>query len=390
MSQFTLQAADQSSSQLLTLPAELRVKILRYLLCNDSTLYSRRLAELKGCKTSQYASEYLYRSAQILCVCQQLFEEGFPIMYDENRLGIDFKLDTMSNDAFLCRVFDFAFLVPYRMDEIEHSTGALDLRNYVRKARSFPSAAHLVLLSAVSKFQVYEIHIEYENREHAFTAFHLLCNLVKGKSVHIKFVYIGQLSQYVTQNKQSPAMVFSSRTDVGRTARILDCASIRIWGLGCHKCAEAKDHAYNWCSHRLKCWNIAERPASYGDCFTDYLNLSQNILQNLPILMLRGRISTFGIEYKNKLQELRENVMDYDFGMFDENSDVILDHARTWIETWAEQESEDLRVRLEAVQDYRALAKRVLNPTGDYYLSDIRLQEPSMNTVHTRSRAFPR
>lgn len=85
----------QSASTLMTLPAELRLKILRMLLKKGDVLASFR--QYLGADEQPYTEEHQQRysknvlslSAQIVVCCQMLHEESLAILYKENTVSIE-------------------------------------------------------------------------------------------------------------------------------------------------------------------------------------------------------------------------------------------------------------------------------------------------------------
>lgn len=90
-STFTLHCADQSLSTLLNLPTEIRLIILRDLLARANQVHPLfSCCHIRGI-TSQIISNYHENascSSQLLRTCQQLYAEGYNILYEENTLCI--------------------------------------------------------------------------------------------------------------------------------------------------------------------------------------------------------------------------------------------------------------------------------------------------------------
>lgn len=84
---FALAPADQKTSKLLQLPAEVRTMILRELLVSNEPLPARRL-ESEGKDEHGAQTETSKLHIAVLCACQMLCKEGYPVLYNENVLTI--------------------------------------------------------------------------------------------------------------------------------------------------------------------------------------------------------------------------------------------------------------------------------------------------------------
>lgn len=187
MKRFQLWRSPQSQSPLLDLPAELRVKILRYVLRKEGPITSLKEVQVNSHPDSNFHEIYdanAMLSAQILRTCQQLHEEAEQILYKENILFICYNGNRFGSRGpdDLCHNLDFS--INLSASRIEELSGTfVTIQDYFVGRESTMGPYTVSRYSQLMKFQHYRLKICYSCRESILTACRVLQPLLLDKDV---------------------------------------------------------------------------------------------------------------------------------------------------------------------------------------------------------------
>lgn len=218
-SSFTKPVDSQTSSRLIALPAELRLKILRTLLkvgkmpnCNDLlSNYDKKKKEMTTSRTLErddspesrqlrddaltaYNNAYSF-SSQILRTCQTLYTEGSSVLYNENELAIviddGFQADWRTNRrGYAYSALDAAFNdahSPSLYDDAPLIRDVVRYRPTSAEARAWFHEDHTDYYEcAFLRFRKVEVHLRNAN-PYLFEVCRALRGLLLGKEVNLYF-----------------------------------------------------------------------------------------------------------------------------------------------------------------------------------------------------------
>ena len=227
----------QSDSALLLLPAELRLIILRLLLCNGPIVSKSQFA----------AEEYeksIQRSAQILRTCRLLHHEGTSVLYRENTLAIKFKRPWDSDDWY-CHILDMFAWLPFQITEIEdypELTRYLDAKllkgRFGWKSASEDDKRFRDNYDIFARFQRYCVDVPTRSVENILVACRLLRRLLSGKDVVLKILPWKASPFELAYMPRPPPCTEENMLVWAQAARCLRCASIDFEGISNDKTQE--------------------------------------------------------------------------------------------------------------------------------------------------------
>lgn len=153
---FSSPAKDQKPSNLLQLPTEIRLKILRNSLKQKGRICNYHEYQEKSKRRrrshSDFVEEIFNLSAQIMQCCQQLYEEGRNVLYGENTLSISI----VSQRAYSIRypkiyIFDAALPIPKGSPRDLRDAWVFDEVDFARSVKWLGDASPKTLILSFSK-----------------------------------------------------------------------------------------------------------------------------------------------------------------------------------------------------------------------------------------------
>jgi len=193
---FLLARNPQTSSCLIQLPAELRIKVLRLLLRSPNPLTDLEEfgMESDGPDMTGY-EQGIELSAQLLLCCQQLHSEGHQILYGENTLYIHFEWrNRIRPNLFYCDILGATTEIPEKMEYLNGFDDSLRYQadDYARNGDCSyddrDSARQLAkMLPTIEKFQHFLDYLEVFDQEHLSIGCRVLQQLLFEKDVVFVF-----------------------------------------------------------------------------------------------------------------------------------------------------------------------------------------------------------
>ncbi|KAK5084685.1 hypothetical protein LTR05_005763 [Lithohypha guttulata] len=336
---FERQTDPQGQSDLLQLPGELRLKVLRYLLkSKDGRI--RSYDESKLCSTNgrfprkRYNKE-LPGSAQLLRTCQKLFWEGRDVLYTENTLSIFIWGDPWSR-ALKCGVLGLQveFHRPHQETYYDLLWNALDYNP------DDMSQLLRVYDETLACFQRLEIKMdELNDHEDCFIACRVLKNNLLGKDVTIDLdTAKGNFEEHHCGLEDGLLSGF----------KFLRCNSI---------------HFKNYKVHTELVAQI-ESEIPVNDTYRSWWNLEHGVFDDLPVNEERAP-EQFSEVYITEIEDLFDAAVHYDLHNFNTQRSQILKLAIKRNEQEVERRCgflDDLKNRINT--DFGALNKEISDPSN--------------------------
>lgn len=352
---FTNPQADQASSRLFQLPAEIRQKVLRQLLVHDTaigTLNSITKDWPADEKAWKVFGEYCSLSAQFLRTCQKSHDESINILYQENVLSIE--VEGVSSGEFResrCSMLDVSIPLP----NFSHGDmcPSLDMDAYAKRllksrvtTERHVRAIHqsrrmLAIWPVLVKFQRYEVNVEDGDYKAVFMACRMLRYMLKDKTATFKISYEEtEDAEDGEDEEERDAEVFLN------CFKILHCSSREFvfdsqtqTGL-----LLSKVH--------LNCFRD---PGPVKDTYGRWYNLKEDVRRRLD-----GRNGySLQQKYGSDLVRLRDVSMQYDQDLYYKIEQQLLQGLSESIERWEKTEIEKVQEMREGVEEiiskYRSL-----------------------------------
>lgn len=183
----------QGSSMLMTLPGEVRNKILRNLMSNSAPILPRtsyQVLSYSNYSEVEVSTEYLKnvaRSSQILRCCQNLYHEAIPILYQENTLWVIVGSlpDAFYSNTLHLSALDTILKCPTRVQDLETADTNIFSQSYI--ASHNPCPAHTQnILKACDRFSRVQLYTFTDDQEGLFVTCFLLRDFLLNKKVHIR------------------------------------------------------------------------------------------------------------------------------------------------------------------------------------------------------------
>ena len=297
---FTLPPDLQSTSRLLQLPPELRIKILRQLHRNDQPLLGD--TNLSG---------------QALVCCQRIYGEACHILYAENVVSIRCAYDCPETAlskgpnwaCFRCHILGTYADLPTNLHETGLEDHDLDWFALKDGQDSSPIPVQS-FYTAASRFKKYQVSIDFIEAIEIWVSFRPLKGILRGKSVSIAL---------------RPVCELNDRTLT---------ASCRI--LRCHSVAFDTTYYQEDPTELARTISIVESQEPVLDLFSQWCYLQDELICRLPgISDVQYAIKHYyADEQESLLYELGQAVYLNDGAKFQENRAKVITSSSSWIEDW--------------------------------------------------------
>lgn len=328
---FKLNPHPQTSSRLMKLPAELRVKILRMLL-KDADPFDTIEPHL----SNDWYRKMLTRqgpsmSAQILSCCQQINVEGQAVLYGENSLVVRcmFINEDCRNSDYYCRFLDSSVLLDHAVEWMDkenfdvESLAQAKLREASIFGRDALAERMVELLPVARKFDNLYVHVECNAQDEVYMACRVLGELLAGKNVTIK-----------AMKGKSDELVPSWWL---RSCCFLRCKSVSFIT---HSTADTQDYVEEI---------TGEVPVK--DIHSRWHYLLHDLLNEFRT----ADQESFEDANEDIFDDLQDAVLNYDVDEFEKQRKLLLEKAIDCNERWAQGEPERIR---QGVEDFRLAAER--------------------------------
>jgi len=348
---FQLPRSDNDSpNYILGLPAELRLKILRYLLKRKEPIYSRMEFD-ERCRRREepYCTEKLmpqrYRSqgalsSQLLSTCQQLCLEGRDVLYRENTLCVYYGSGPRNyrSRTECCCILESSATVPLDLTRLKDvMSGLLDCTDtpkgdgrttWLRDAQPLAQA-----YPAIGAFQKIHLTLDPFMANGAWVASRILRELLSGKDVTIV------ATDRVPQN----TLV---------ALKILRCRSVNV--ILQKPASEGVE--------RMDIERVITSAEPVEDTLRAWRMLKTNVLDKLPH---RQGV----LEWSKLLSELSHAAFHYDGERYEKLEDKVLHQASLWNEEDAQQQitmiHKAMEERREAIKKHRSSTTIITYMTSD-------------------------
>lgn len=237
LSTFQLPASNQNASLLMSLPAELRLKILQSLLIANGPLRSIQEIASPGEPQKESWQEFEAQSclsAQVLWCCQRLYQEGRRVLYGDNVLSlfVGFEWDTYVLEIFnltfnLGKLQGFRYMIPpmeQGLLEFSRSPYGSTCHADMRSMRSNP-------FKVMTCFQKFRIPAQFRKQDDVFIFARLLRVLLYQKDVSVSLRKVDAFYQGDSIVVAPPTISDCTINDC-LPLRHLRCRSISIHGKG--------------------------------------------------------------------------------------------------------------------------------------------------------------
>lgn len=207
---FQNQCNNQKGCHLFQLPPELRFKIFRFIHKSPTPL--RPILDVDS---NQAFCDYEL-SAQSFATCQLYYNEARQVLYGENILRINCKVEPESLFPLMCEVFDAFTYLPCVAEDLSAED---DLHSIVRD--SGHGAQFEDYYDGLAKIENIDLRIEYAVEDHIFIFCRTLREILRGKNVTCNTVclWVGLINITDLELQQFEARCFQS-------LRVLRCRSI--------------------------------------------------------------------------------------------------------------------------------------------------------------------
>lgn len=336
---FALPCKPQSRSKLVAIPAELRLKILRYLLKDNFTksgegaIFSSLNEHIKlnqdtGTFTSSSdgGSEL---SSQVLATCQTLHSEAFDVLYGENTLNIEIASKYMKKIEISIqgsRIVLPAVLESYGDGPFDlESTCSRQSASILSKNQSDAVGLHQTL-SRLKKFISFQLVLAYDTSDEVAVVARLLKTVLQAKEIVVF------LRPSLGRERQSHRLI---------PFELLRCKSIKFADISATD-QRAMDE-------------IATDITSQTES-TDHYPTAKEIIQVLKSSLPPIGVRLFHEENEKSLRYLEDCAASVSMAwMFEAQRRDVLAAAEAWQEEWIEQERRDAQRKIgEASQSLSA------------------------------------
>ena len=339
---FTKALNIQTSSGLFRLPAEIRIIILR-----SPLLSSRPLgADANNYPSAATSSESLQLSSQLLRVCQRLYKEGDPLVYECNTLMLGF---TIYGDHHLFHVLHWDLHVQdpeYHDGLYDDVYRKLSMLQYAPKAEYYGEddtgddhAEKIVEnYNIFKRFKKVSLYLEHQNQSHINIPCHLVSELLEGKDLTIRTIQIG----------------------AGNERREMDINEEGLQHIESLRCLRSKSVNFTNAKYDVThLTSIIESNLPFTDTFTKWREWDERIFDPLAIDLTR-----FHNRHRYEFLEMSEISMRYDSDAFEAKKCELLQHLIEYIEAVllrceleCEASAESHIARLTALYDVEGLEK---------------------------------
>lgn len=352
---FWLWRAWQDVSPLLQLPAELRIKILRSLLKKPKPIYARSSSSSSAKDGSDEFNQPhdLELSSQLLRTCQQLYEEGRHVLYNENVLCVEYRPDTVdwltgSTGTDICCVLGQHLNLPYRPFGLPCRISSFF--EYARerdKVSERPSPVwHTMKLPNYSLAQIYpalvafrHITLEVRNpsKNRVFIACRVLHDLLVGKHVTMAFL----------ETRSSRRSSEPTERDMGY---VTGCGLLRCRSLRIRRPTKLERRTE---TRLVETENLVTGPTMSDDTYQQWLDLEEYLVYGVP--EINGRKFCDDERVIWSIETVREAAVRYDSVKYEQHEREIMGVAGQWIEEfreWRKAEAETKRQMEERLADH--------------------------------------
>lgn len=366
--QFKLQMHTQPQSNLMQVAAEIRLKILRYLLVSESVIENQA-----GMEHPDLYDERVQLSAQVLRVCQTLHREASDVLYQENSLGIDFMLlvdprYTLLTGRVMFRNVSQLSILNSNMKIHTRLKQLLSVQQDMRVEQTVGSDPRSsIWSSAVYRFGTYYIRLQYANIEQAIIACFFLRSWVCNKYVTLQL-------EFMEDRRAICNPVMTDIQSVVSILKLLEVKQLRYNFLRCTSAACSHSRLdSNCCFVRSPDIHVQQDVARADNCFEDWIDFHQKILDALP----RISNTSFAERYDNLVDQLQHCALNYECEAFQKTRCELLEAAMEWNKEWKREEQATLSLRYRAAEDYVLESEKALTAAMYDKDSETRLQRPS-------------
>ena len=307
-----------NDSRLLRLPAELRLKILRFLLCSGEPLHPIE-ATIYDVRQSQIG--FVALDSQILRASQELYTEGYEILCKNNTLGLILKYCDEDDGPLLFTVMKVTVEMVHSDSELLPQDSSLldgtklllepefdDLR--WDKAQSLQRQSLRDLYPVLTRFASFHVRLDSECCTDVNLVSRLLQRLLWNRDVTLEL--IPQIDMPLSQGM--------------RSCRFLRCRTFRYIGV-----PENND----------SCADVATITGHQDvhDTFKTYQQFSEEVLDKL--MLLNGE--SFRDEHWNDLlRPLDDAAREYELENFEHLMGKALNAVSAWSEKWLAEQTAKL------------------------------------------------
>lgn len=305
-STFALPRHVQNASPLVSLPAELRRKIYRYLHVSRNSLEEEYDA---GADAEVKYEHDLTLSAQLLSTCQAIFVEAFPILYEENVLEVHVK---SSDEDVQIGILDNVIVIPQHLqrDTLE----SIDLLSLCRrKARKGSAVEHPTYL---------RLWQGYPN----LRRFHSICTEMQFATQRQSAVSVAILKQLLWKKVVLLNVTLRGRTRWDFRAALLALKALRCQVVDLMVLGREK-HRKAIVPLARDVRDIISSTEAYRDLSADLLTLERDVFSQLTT---SDGLGLFCEAYSNGLEELHEAAECCDYKAFDDAKEDLLEAAIFW------------------------------------------------------------
>ena len=306
------------------LPAELRLKILRFLLRSAVPIYN---LDDRSAKTQHEYVELHQKleaqtklSAQLLRVCQQLHHEGLPILYSENVLEITWSDASLSarahcDDCYLCNILTYQihYAVYCGKDPFWDELEVLTTREYPF-GHSDTRDSLVAAYPTIGRFQKFHVIVDVDDSHDIFYACRALRGLLHNKIVQLRFDTANGFDQEHLHY-------------IEPYLHCLRCEDIMV------DCRLTND----WTPTR----GIITSKTDFIDTWASWMNFSEHIVGNLQEIEEKP----FRNQYKKLYERTREAASTYANEDYEKHKVTLLEKAQAWTEEWYASEVAQLDAR---------------------------------------------
>lgn len=331
----------------MSLPTELRLKILRNLTTADVVLQSQH-HYLKNCmginpfratplEKLLCNRKYFHQSGQLLRVCQKLYDEGCQVIYAEHVLVIDSP--RAWHDLSDLEILDQSFMhAPTSLNAIPFLDQP-DFQSYLQEDfDNFGTAeqeSRLAICPAIARFRAYCISMELTTKHRIFVLSQLFKKILCGKRVALH-----ESAPSPTKLDISTAALYMGRA-LGGTVTICTKET--------HQYMPFRHDGRKECVHAVQCGASQNSMSRTDDCFLTFFRFWNNIILPAPSRRINDDKCCLTVKHKDMVDKMHEHVVEDDAVAFHETRIQILRLVLQWTKSWASQEIQCLKQRADAL-----------------------------------------